>query len=128
MCLNPFSNCFPTLHAVPSYKMPEQKLRMIFLCKHTEMLGEIDYVPVWVTCWENRQLLTSLIHGWVTALLAFIWSPPSKIFDRLLNKVCLKFLFNISKMLIQQDVSSGVLHVTKSAAVEIHSLQHEMFS
>lgn len=45
----------------------------------------------------------------MTAPLALTWSPLSEIFDRLLNKVCLKFLFNISKTLIQQDVSSGVL-------------------
>lgn len=61
-----------------------------------------------ITWWENGQLLTSLIHGWVTALLAFTWSPLSRIFDRLLNEVCLKFLFNISKTLIQQDASAGV--------------------
>lgn len=81
----------------------------------------------WDTCWENRQLLTRLIHDWVTALLVFTWSPQRASFDRLLNKGCLKFLFNISKTLIQRDISTGVLHVTKSAAVEIHSLQHEMF-
>lgn len=93
---------------------------------HTETLGWT--VPVLVTCWENRQLLTSLIHGWVTALLAFTWAPLSDIFDRLLNKVCLKFLFNISKTLIQQDVSSGVLGVATSAAVEVHSLPRAVFS
>lgn len=82
----------------------------------------------WITCWENGQLLTSLIHGWVTALLSLHMIPLSKIFDRLLKRGLFEVSFNIFKTLIQQDVSTGVLHVTKSAAAEIHSLQHEMFS
>lgn len=88
------------------------------------MLGERDCVPVYVTC-EKIDKSDSWLSD-CSASLHMIPTEPN--LDHLPHNVCLKFLFNISKTLVQQDVSSGVLRVTQSATVEAHSIQQEMFS